>query len=440
VVFGKGDVVTKATTFGLSTPERVYPQMPHEPASVAGTSDAATDSRNPTTDRIDGEGASPSAPSEPPNETTVTYSVSSGFVARLALLNISVAISSYQSGKFYLLGRNPRGGLMVDERLFQKAMGICVENTSLVLATLFQIQHFENVLKQGEFINHTYDACYVPRRTYTTGVLDAHDIGLLRSGEIIFVNTRFNCLAMLSQTRSFRPVWTPRFVSVVVDEDRCHLNGMAMEDGQPRYVTAVSRSNTIDGWRDRRSNGGVVIDVETNEIVCDGLSMPHSPRLYQGRLWILNSGAGEIGWVDLESRTFKALAFCPGFLRGLAFAGRYAFVGLSKPRYERFEGLSLDGKLKAFDSEPWCGIQVIDLETGTCVDWFRIDGAVTEIYDVATVPNVACPMSLGFASTEIQSLVAHDEIPMGEPVWSAPDTAQCAGLIARASSNSLPGG
>jgi uncharacterized protein (TIGR03032 family) len=359
----------------------------------------------------DGDPANPQ-----PEQPAVTYSMSSGFVGTLARLNVSIAVSSYQSGKLYMLGRNPQGGLMVDERLFQKAMGICVENNSLVLASLFQIHRFENTLGPGQFINHTFDACYVPRISYTTGLLDAHDVGLLANGKVVFVNTRYNCLATLSRTRSFAPMWKPPFISQIIDEDRCHLNGMAMEEGRPRYVSAVSRSNTIDGWRDRRANGGVIVDVATNKIVCEGLSMPHSPRLYRGKLWVLNSGSGELGWVDRESGKFHVVAFCPGFLRGVAFSQNYAFVGLSKPRYERFEGLALDAKLRAADSEPWCGVQVIDLETGTCVDWFRVDGAVAEIYDVAAIPNVACPMALGFASGEIQTLITHEDMQADGPL------------------------
>lgn len=325
-------------------------------------------------------------------------------------LDVSVAVSSYQSGKFYLLGHNPNGGLMINERLFLKAMGIAAHGDTLLLATQFQIQRFENVLEPGELVNSTFDACYVPRITYTTGALDAHDIGFLADGSIIFVNTRYNCLAKLSHKRSFTPIWKPPFISAIVDEDRCHLNGLAMENGMPRYVTAVSRSDTIDGWRDRRANGGMVMDVASGEIICDGLSMPHSPRLYKDRLWVLNSGAGELGWIDRETGKFHCLAFCPGFLRGLAFHGRYAFVGLSKPRYARFEGLALDERLTAADSEAWCGIQVIDLETGTCVEWFRIDGDVAEIYDVATLAGISCPMSLGFANSEIETLITHDPL------------------------------
>ncbi|MGH7006326.1 MAG: TIGR03032 family protein, partial [Alphaproteobacteria bacterium] len=338
-------------------------------------------------------------PSRGVEAATITYSVSPGFVGLLARLNISVALTSYQSGKFYLLGRNPAGGLMVHERLFQKAMGLCVAGNSLVLATLFQLMRFENVLEKGQFINRTYDACYVPRLIHTTGVLDAHDVGLTNDGEVIFVNTRYNCLATTSAKHSFTALWKPPFITQIIDEDRCHLNGLAMENGCARYVTAVSRSNTIDGWRDRRANGGIVLDVASGDVVCGGLSMPHSPRLAGGRLWVLNSGTGELGHVD--GQTFQPVAFCPGFVRGLAFCGDYAFVGLSKPRYSRFAGLPLDERLQAADSEPWCGIQVINISSGACTEWFRIDGAIAEIYDVGVIAGVACPMALGFASDDI---------------------------------------
>ncbi|CAN0468775.1 unnamed protein product, partial [Discosporangium mesarthrocarpum] len=211
---------------------------------------------------------------------------------------------------------------------------------------------------------------------------------------------------------SFEPVWRPPFISALVDEDRCHLNGLAMGDGQPRYVTAVSRSDTIDGWRDRRGDGGIVIDVATGEIVCTGLSMPHSPRLYRGDLWLFNSGTGELGTVvfDDAAKTkgrFEPRAFCPGFLRGLAFHGDFAFVGLSKPRYKRFEGLALDQRLQEADSEPWCGVQVIDLSTGACVDWFRIDGAVAELYDLEVLDGAACPMAVPPHSPEAASLITY---------------------------------
>lgn len=365
----------------------------------------ASPSGSPEDQRDTGAEASPAESLSPGPGSGTSYSMSGGFVGLLARLGLSIAFTSYQSNKLYLLGRNPKGGLMVHERLFRKAMGIAVDGDSLALATLFQIHRFEDVLGEGQYVNHTYDACYVPRVTHTTGVLDAHELGILADGRVVFVNTRFNCLAVPSARHSFTPVWLPPFISGVVDEDRCHLNGLAMDAGRPRYVTAVSRSNTIDGWRDRRVDGGIVVDVDTGGIVCEGLSMPHSPRVAGDALWVLNSGTGELGQVERGTRRFRPLAFCPGFVRGLAIHGHHAFVGLSKPRYKRFEGLALDQRLRDTDSEPWCGIQVIDLNTGTCVEWFRLDGRVEEIFDVALLPGVACPMALGFASDDIRMLV-----------------------------------
>jgi uncharacterized protein (TIGR03032 family) len=355
------------------------------------------------------QGAQPAAPT--PKEP-VKYSASPGLAQFLKTQGLSFAFSSYQSGRFYLVGQNPKGGIMINERFFQKAMGISViTKNTVVLATLAQIHRFENTLAPDQKINHTYDACYVPRVSYTTGALDAHDVGMDIDGRLIFVTTRFNCLATTSQSRSFKPIWKPPFISAMVEEDRCHLNGLAMDKGRPAYVTAVSRSDTIDGWRDRRADGGVVMEVPSGRVVCEGLSMPHSPRVYNGRLYVLNSGTGELGWVDTKAdpkQAFKPIAFCPGFVRGLSFHGKFAFVGLSRPRYERFEGLALDARLKAADSEPWTGVQVIDLDTGRVVQWLRLDGPVAELYDTATIPGVRTPMSIGFQTGDIVNLITHE--------------------------------
>jgi len=340
--------------------------------------------------------------------------MSAGLPGFLGSHRIALAISSYQSGRLYLLGQNVDGGLMVHERFFRKAMGVAVTDPdTILLATLYQILKFRNVLAPGQNINGIFDACYVPRQTFITGELDIHDVGLLSDGRIVFVNTLYNCLATTSERHSFTPLWAPPFISKIVKEDRCHLNGLALHEGVARFVTAVSRSDTIDGWRDRRAHGGVVVDVQSGEVVVDGLSMPHSPRMHRGKLWLLNSGTGELGWIEparaARGAQFHAVAFCPGFVRGLAFFDDYAFVGLSKPRYQRFEGLELDRKLAEADSEPWCGVQVIDLRGGTCAHWFRIDGSVTELYDVAVVPGNVRPMAIGFANNEIMEFITHEE-------------------------------
>ena len=343
-----------------------------------------------------------------------SYSVSGGFVGLMQQLKLSVAFSSYQSGKLYILGKNADGGLNINERLFKKAMGIYADKDQLLLASLYQVHRFDNMLKIKEQINGIHDVCYIPRASYITGAVDAHDIGLLKNGEIIFVNTKYNCLAKISHKKSFTPIWKPKFISKIIGEDRCHLNGMAIEDGVPSFVTAISRSDTIDGWRDRRSDSGIVINVKDNEIICHGLSMPHSPRVCKDKLWVLNSGSGELGFVDKKNGKFEAIAFCPGFVRGLAIHDKYAFVGLSKPRHQRFVGLELDKKLENADSDAWCGVQVINIETGACVEWFRIDGCITEIYDVAVIPKTTCPISVGFLSTEIHDLITPDKM---EPIF-----------------------
>lgn len=336
------------------------------------------------------------------------YSVSGGFVPLLHQLDVAVAVTSYQSGRLYLLGRNPQGGLMVNEQFFQKAMGLHYDGQTLFMATLANIYRMENILRADQVMDELFSDCFVPRTAHFTGTIDAHDVGVTGEGEIRFVNTRYNCIAKPDSVHSFAEVWRPPFVSALVDEDRCHLNGMAMENGEVAYVTAVSKSDTIDGWRDRRADGGIVMDVRENRIICEGLSMPHSPRVHDGKLWVANSGTGEIGWIEQAGEgpgTFQPLCFCPGFVRGLAFHGKYAFVGLSRPRYERFEGLELDQRLADADSEPWCGVQVIDLTTGTCVQWFRIDGQIGELYDVAVIPGMLCPRSYGFLTNDVLGII-----------------------------------
>ncbi|WP_171180652.1 TIGR03032 family protein [Ruegeria sp. HKCCD8929] len=358
------------------------------------------------------DGSAQPAPNDPAEDAQVVYSVSPTLMAFLATHDLSICLSSYQSGRFYMLGRNPEGGIMINEQVFEKAMGIDVKDGSITLATLFQIHRFENVLRPDQRIERLFDACYVPRKSYTTGVLDAHDVAVTDDDRIVFVNTRFNCLATISDKHSFEPVWTPSFISKIADEDRCHLNGLALEGGQPAYVTAVSKSDTIDGWRDRRRGGGLVIDVRTDQIVCEGLSMPHSPRVHRGELYVLESGSGRLGRIVRDAGTgvgtFEEIAFCPGFARGLAFHEGFALVGLSKPRYERFEGLPLDAKLTETDSEAWCGLQIINLQKKEVVAWFRIDGTVQELYDIAVLPKVACGMSLSFVTDHIKSLITYE--------------------------------
>lgn len=323
----------------------------------------------------------------------------------LAEQNISLAFTTYQTGKLFLIGLQPNGRLSIFERTFNRAMGLYATPQTLYLSSLYQLWRFENALERGQD-HQGYDRLYVPQIGYTTGDIDVHDIAIDQDGQILFINTLFGCLATVSEQYSFVPLWHPPFLSKLAAEDRCHLNGLAMENGIPRYVTSVGMTDVADGWRDRRRNGGCVVDIVKNEVILTGLSMPHSPRVYQDKLWVLNSGTGYFGYVDLSQSKFIPVTFCPGYLRGLAFIGNFAIVGLSKARGNRtFSDLELDDNLQAKDAEARCGLQVIDLQTGDIVHWMRIEGMIEELYDVCILPGVRRPMALGFKTDEIRRVI-----------------------------------
>jgi uncharacterized protein (TIGR03032 family) len=331
----------------------------------------------------------------------------------LAEQHLSLALTTYQIGKLFSLGLKANGELAVFERTFNRCMGLCPsgDGNGFFLSSLYQIWRFENMLGPGEQADG-FDRLYVPQLGFTTGDCDIHDLAVDADGQLVFVNTLFSCLATTSATHSFRPLWRPPFISRLAAEDRCHLNGLALRDGQPGFVTAVSASDAADGWRERRRDGGVLIDVQANEIVASGLSMPHSPRWHQDRLWLCNSGTGEFGTIDLASGRFEPLTFCAGYLRGVAFHGNYALLGTSKPRHNKtFSGLPLDDALAQRNVEARCGIQVVDLHSGDAVHWIRFEGLVDEIYDVITLPGVRNPSLIGFVSDEIRRLISIEAEP-----------------------------
>jgi len=327
------------------------------------------------------------------------------FTSWLEQQQISLAFTTYQAGKLFLIGRKAGNQLAGFERTFPRCMGMWSDGQTLWLSSLYQLWRLENTLLPGQ-TDGDFDRLYVPQVGYTTGDIDVHDVAVDRTGQVVFANTLFSCLSTTNERYSFQPLWQPPFLSSLVPEDRCHLNGLAMDEGVPKYVTVCSQADIVEGWRQQRVGGGCVIDVTNNQVVCEGLTMPHSPRVIDGELWLLESGTGFLGRVDCQRGKFEPVVFCPGYARGLTFVGKYALVGLSQCRQERtFAGLPLEKNLSDRKGEAMCGVLVIDRQAGTIVHWLRVAGLIEELYDVAVLPGARRPKALGFKTDEIRHVV-----------------------------------
>jgi uncharacterized protein (TIGR03032 family) len=304
-------------------------------------------------------------------------------------LHISLLVSTYQAGKVIVV-RNDGGVLNTHFRTFAKPMGIAADHTRLTIGGTNTVWEYRNVPAVARTLEppDKHDACYVPRRLHVTGDIDIHEMAYDQHHELWVINTRFCCLCTLDADHSFSPRWRPPFVSALAPEDRCHLNGLGMVDGRPRYVTALGETDTPGGWRANKANGGILMDLDTNEMVLHGLSMPHSPRWYQGQLWFLESGQGSLAVADLQRGRWETVARVPGFTRGLDFYGPLAFIGLSQVRESAvFSGIPLVQRLK----ERTCGVWVVHIETGQIVGFLRFEAGVQEIFAVQALPGIRFP-------------------------------------------------
>jgi uncharacterized protein (TIGR03032 family) len=302
---------------------------------------------------------------------------------------VSLVVSTYQAGKAIVI-RNDGGSLNTHFRTFSKPMGIVADGSRLTIGGTNTVWDYHNMPAVARKLEPPgkHDACFLPRRIHVTGDIDIHELARDGDGELWVVNTRFCCLCTLDPAHSFRPRWRPPFVSALAPEDRCHLNGIAMVDGRPKYVTALGTTDSPGGWRANKARGGILMDVDTNEIVLRGLSMPHSPRWYRGQLWILESGEGSLVRVDLERRSWQTVAQLPGFTRGLDFAGPLAFIGLSQVRESAvFSGIPLVERLK----ERTCGVWVVNIETGQTLGFLRFEAGVQEIFAVQALQGIRFP-------------------------------------------------
>jgi uncharacterized protein (TIGR03032 family) len=318
----------------------------------------------------------------------------------LAELGASLLVSTYQTGHVVVLRAAGRT-LNTHFRSFRSPMGLAVGATSLAIGVERHVWMYRNVPAMTRQLRPAgqHDACFLPSRAHVTGDIRLHEMAFA-GDELWLVNTRFSCLCTLDAEHSFVPRWRPPFVSALAADDRCHLNGLAVADGKPGFVTALGRTDAIDGWRAGKARGGVLVDIPSGEIVASDLSMPHSPRWHQGRLWVLESGAGTLARVDLERGRLETVARLPGFTRGLACAGPLAFVGLSQVRESSvFGGLPLTES-----NEPRvCGVWIVHLETGGVLGFVRFEEGVQEIFDVQLLPGVRFP-ELGEPDSD---LIAH---------------------------------
>lgn len=328
-----------------------------------------------------------------PNPTLpFSFKHSPQFPELLAELNCSLVVTTYQAGKVMVLSSD--GERMIQlPRTFEQPMGLAVQDGRMAIATKHAVVMLANEPRLAASYPRqldTYDALFVPRSVHHCGQLAVHDMVWTERG-LVGVNTLFSCLFELDANFSFRPVWKPPFVSTLAPEDRCHLNGLALEGGEPRYATALGTSDSAGGWRDNKESGGVLLDLASSEVILGGLAMPHSPRVYDGVVYALLSSTGEVITIDVERGQYEVIRTVPGFARGLARHGDYLFVGTSKIRKRHIFGdLGLAGK-----KETICGISVLHLPSGAFVGDLQYLRSCEEIYDIQVLPNMRRPGLLG---------------------------------------------
>ena len=320
----------------------------------------------------------------PPRPIRFEYSPT--LVTILGQLRLSLLITTYEAGRLVVAGTRGGHELVLSSRKLTRPMGVAVrpESGGLAVAVDTQIWQFASAPEFVSLVESSggYDACYLPRHAIFTGPIDAHEIAWCGS-ELWIVNTLFSCLCTLNGRHNFVPRWKPRFITALAADDRCHLNGLAVLDGRPGFVTALGETDTCEGWRPGKAAGGCVVEVASGLPVVRGLSMPHSPRMRDGQLWLLESGRGRLVKTDLTGGSIEPVALTSGYPRGLAFAGQYAFVGLSKPRPSSTPRMSFDDLPISERTTPQsCGVSVVDLGSGREAARLEFHSGIDEIFDV----------------------------------------------------------
>ena len=327
--------------------------------------------------------------------------------ALLSQFGVSLLVSTYQAGKVAAVGV-AAGELTLSYHNFERAMGLAVKPDAIAVAARAQVWHLHSAPDIASRVEPAgrHDACFLTRSSHFTGEIQAHELAWA-GDELWLVNTAFGCLCTLDGRHSFVPRWRPPFLTALAAEDRCHLNGLAVADGAPKYVTALAETDTPQGWRANKAHSGCLIDVASGQTVARGFAMPHSPRVHRGQVWMLHSGAGQLVLVDPANGRAETVAELPGYARGLALYDRFAFVGLSKIREtSTFGGMPIAARR----SDLKCGVGVVDLGTGRLTAHLEFVTGVEEIFDVQVVPGARCPTLSG----------PYPSLDGAAPIWTVP--------------------
>ena len=329
------------------------------------------------------------------------------FAELLHNLGISLAISTYQAGKVVMLSAVDKDKLVQLPRTFDAPMGMATTKDGLAVATKDEVVVLRNSTSSA--VNYppkkgVYDGMFLPRATYYTGVVAMHDMAFMPNHELIGVNTAFSCLCKVDDKQSFTPFWQPPFINELAPEDRCHLNGMAVDNGEIKYLTALGQTNSQQGWREGKMNGGVVMEYPSGKIIADGLGMPHSPRIYNDELYVLNSTQGELLKINRETGEKEVICQLGGFARGMSRSGDYLFIGVSKLRHNSTAFNDLPIAEKSF-----AGVVAVYLPYGSIAGSFEYTMSVDEIYDVKVLDNLKRPSILSPSMPAVKNSIVTPE-------------------------------
>ncbi len=319
-----------------------------------------------------------------------------------------LAITTYQAGKVIFIGSDDGQTLFQIPMNFRKPMGIAILDQKMAIATLDEIHLFNGSTTLAETFPESpgvFDRLYLPRATYYCGETDLHDLGF-GNGGLWAVNTRFSCLSTFDIESSFTPRWKPPFITALKPQDRCHLNGLAMIDKVPAYVTALSQSDTPEGWRNEITKSGVLMQVPSGEIILEGLPMPHSPRIIHGELYLLLSASGEIIKVNPENKSYEVVLKTNAFIRGMAQYNNYLFVGMSKVRKS---SLTFN-ELPVAEMSDSAGVLVVDTNNWTIAGEIRYESTVEEIYDVQLIHGTIRPGLIPVNDARHKSAIVTKEV------------------------------